>query len=188
MGKDLLADGMMDSGVGRTLSSYSRPKMRSRSEERMSTTPMMLNGGHGPMVSVRSEALSEPIVKHSSQVKYPNYRTKDNSVILDIPLPRSRMFPQNEQYGDYDAHDDSNKQKMEKHRRREKSVENRSADGTEETSAKLQVSPLNSNRLQPIRQRTKNAIFTILDNGEVCTEFIKRRHNMVCRRVIRNYK
>ncbi|MEE6461586.1 hypothetical protein FKM82_001330 [Ascaphus truei] len=38
------------------------------------------------------------------------------------------------------------------------------------------ISPLNSDRLKPIRQKTKNAVVSILDAGEVCMEFIKE-HN-----------
>ena len=37
-------------------------------------------------------------------------------------------------------------------------------------------SPLNSARLRPIRQRTRNAVVNILDNGEVCLEFVKQKH------------
>uniref|UniRef100_A0A670YQT0 Serine/threonine-protein kinase PLK4 n=1 Tax=Pseudonaja textilis TaxID=8673 RepID=A0A670YQT0_PSETE len=35
------------------------------------------------------------------------------------------------------------------------------------------VSPLNTHRLKPIRQKTKNAVVSILDTGEVCMEFLK---------------
>lgn len=177
MAKDFLTDGMVDSGVGRTLSSYGRPRIRSRSEERMSTMPMMLNGVHGPMVSVRSEALSEPIIKtHAThKAKYVNYCAKeDDSLLQRIPLPR-KIFSQNEHH---DAHD-SNRQKVERHKRKDKSAENYRSEATEEANTKLQVLPLNSTRLQPTRQRTKNTILTILDNGEVCIEFIKRRNGKV---------
>ncbi|XP_012235642.1 serine/threonine-protein kinase PLK4 [Linepithema humile] len=183
MDKNSLMDGMMDSGLGRTLSSYGRPKMRSRSEERMTTTPIM------PITSMRSEALSEPIAKlHSNIARYMNHCAKEDSVLTSIPVSRSRVLSQNEQYGDCNGHDCLERQKViERHKlRKEKSVENRNiAKGTEE-SIKLQVSPLNSNRLQPTRHRTKTAILTILDNGEVCIEFIKRKNGMekvseVCR-------
>ncbi|KAL3277015.1 hypothetical protein HHI36_012377 [Cryptolaemus montrouzieri] len=44
--------------------------------------------------------------------------------------------------------------------------------------------PLCSMRLQPTRHQTKNAILSILDDGEVCVEFIKKRgplkKEMVC--------
>ncbi|XP_032670106.1 serine/threonine-protein kinase PLK4 isoform X2 [Odontomachus brunneus] len=175
MSKDFLPDGMVDSGVGRTLSSYSRPRMRSRSEERMST--MMQNDRiQGPMVSVRSEALSEPIVKmHTNyRAKYANYCAKEDFLSQHIPLPR-KVFPQNEHY---DVHD-SNKQKVERHRWRDKSVENHNYEATTEgANTKLKVPPLNTNRLLPTRHRSKNAIHTILDNGEVCTELIRRRNGM----------
>lgn len=163
---------MMDSGLGRTLSSYGRPKIRSRSEERMSTIPM-------PMVSVRSEPLSEPIAKvHSNHgARYAHYRIKEDSLMSPISVPRGRAFSQNEQY----VYNHFERPRiMERHKPRKENVaENRSAEGTDK-STKLQVSPLNSNRLQPTRHRTKGAILTILDNGEVCIEFIKRRNGMVC--------
>ncbi|XP_071566402.1 serine/threonine-protein kinase PLK4 [Temnothorax nylanderi] len=167
--KNAFTDGMMDSGLGRTLSSYGRPKVRSRSEERMSTTPMM------PMVSVRSEPLSEPIMKmHLHGARYAHYRLKEDS-LMSIPISRDKAFSQSEQYGVYN--DFERPRMVERHRPRKENIpENRSAEGTEK-STKLQVSPLNSNRLQPTRHRTKGAILTILDNGEVCIEFIKRRNS-----------
>ncbi|XP_027514638.1 serine/threonine-protein kinase PLK4 [Corapipo altera] len=39
------------------------------------------------------------------------------------------------------------------------------------------VSPLNARRLKPIRQKTKNAVVSILDTGEVCMEFLKEHHS-----------
>ncbi|XP_068228277.1 serine/threonine-protein kinase PLK4 [Palaemon carinicauda] len=38
-----------------------------------------------------------------------------------------------------------------------------------------QVSPLCSKRLKPIRQRTKNAFMNIMDNGEICLEFLSSK-------------
>uniref|UniRef100_A0A8D2JGI4 Serine/threonine-protein kinase PLK4 n=1 Tax=Varanus komodoensis TaxID=61221 RepID=A0A8D2JGI4_VARKO len=35
------------------------------------------------------------------------------------------------------------------------------------------VAPLSAHRLKPIRQKTKNAVVSILDTGEVCMEFLK---------------
>ncbi|XP_063314489.1 serine/threonine-protein kinase PLK4 [Pelobates fuscus] len=35
------------------------------------------------------------------------------------------------------------------------------------------IPPLNSARLKPIRQKTKNAVVSILDTGDVCMEFLK---------------
>lgn len=174
---------MIDSGLGRTLSSSGRSKLRSRSEERTSTTPIM------PMVSLRSEALSEPVAKMqlNHRAKYGDYNAKENSVLIGIPTSRSKVFLQNEQYT-HNEYDDLEKM-MERHNkpRKEKNTENRE-ERTEE-SAKLQVPPLNSNRLQPTRHRTNNAILTILDNGEVCIEFVKRRHGKVCiKQKFRNHK
>ncbi|KAM4708221.1 serine/threonine-protein kinase PLK4 [Discoglossus pictus] len=39
------------------------------------------------------------------------------------------------------------------------------------------IPPLNSERLKPIRQKTTNAVVSILDTGEVCMEFIKEHHS-----------
>ncbi|XP_053113992.1 serine/threonine-protein kinase PLK4 isoform X2 [Hemicordylus capensis] len=39
------------------------------------------------------------------------------------------------------------------------------------------VSPLTAHRLKPIRQKTKNAVVSILDTGEVCMEFLKECHS-----------
>ncbi|CAH1776949.1 unnamed protein product [Owenia fusiformis] len=37
------------------------------------------------------------------------------------------------------------------------------------------TSPIKAERLRPIRQKTRNAVVNILENGEVCLEFIKSR-------------
>ncbi|XP_034196457.2 polo like kinase SAK [Osmia lignaria lignaria] len=184
MSKGLFGDGMLDSGVGRTLSSYGRPRMRSKSEERTSTMPMMSNG-LGPMFSARSEALSEPITKTNLyKVNCIDYRAKENSMLAGIPPPpQSRVCSQNEHYSNCDVYEEIEKQKNDKYKRKEK-AEN-CFENTED-GGKLQVPPLCSERLQPTRHRTKNAILTILDNGEVCIEFIKRRNGVekiseVCR-------
>ncbi|CAI9541425.1 unnamed protein product, partial [Staurois parvus] len=39
------------------------------------------------------------------------------------------------------------------------------------------VPPLNSERLKPIRQKTKNAVVSVLDTGEVCMEFLKEQNS-----------
>ncbi|MBN3305585.1 PLK4 kinase, partial [Amia calva] len=43
----------------------------------------------------------------------------------------------------------------------------------EKHSLKNVVSPLNATRLKPIRQKTKNAVVSILETGEVCMELVK---------------
>ncbi|XP_019634524.1 PREDICTED: serine/threonine-protein kinase PLK4-like [Branchiostoma belcheri] len=40
---------------------------------------------------------------------------------------------------------------------------------------KEQMSPLTSKRLRPIRQKTRNAVVSILEDGQVCLEFLKPR-------------
>ncbi|KAE8630388.1 hypothetical protein XENTR_v10000805 [Xenopus tropicalis] len=39
------------------------------------------------------------------------------------------------------------------------------------------ISPLNAERLKPIRQKTKNAVVSILETGEVCMEFLKEQNS-----------
>ncbi|XP_031844945.1 polo like kinase SAK isoform X2 [Nomia melanderi] len=184
MHRALSGEGMIDSGLGRTLSSYGRPRMRSKSEERTSTMPILSNG-LGPMFSARSEAMSEPIAKtHSHKTSGINYHRKQNFVLAGIPPPpQSRIFSQNEHYSGCDAYEDVDRYKNDKYKKKEKPE---SCFEGSEHGEKLQVPPLSSERLQPTRHRTKNAILTILDHGEVCIEFIKRRNGVekvgeVCR-------
>ncbi|XP_033191756.2 polo like kinase SAK isoform X2 [Bombus vancouverensis nearcticus] len=184
MNKGLLGDGIIDSGVGRTLSSYERPRMRCRSEERISSTPIM-SSALGPMFSAKSDPSSEPVVRmHSQRTNAIDYRAKEYPVLTGIPLvPQSKVFSQCELYTSSNAYQESDKHKYDKHRKKEK-AENCSENT--ENGGKLSVSPLSSKRLQPVRHKTKTAILTILDNGEVCVEFIKRRNGMekiseVCR-------
>lgn len=190
MDRALLGEGMIDSGVGRTLSSYSQARIRSRSEERVCTrNPMMMSDGFGPMmISSRSKAMSEPITKmHSLQRQhFTDYFSKTDSVFYDVatsPPQSSRMlFSQNnvQQSNCESCHENRRQKVSDKQKRKEKSNE-RSSNPTDliDEVNKLQVSPLNSQRLQPTRHRTKTAILTILDNGEVCIEFIKRRNGLV---------
>jgi len=136
-----------------------------------------------PLISMRSEAISEPIAKMHSyhRMKHANNRAKENSVLMNVP-PRAKIFSYNEQYGNHNAYDEKQKAIAEKYKK-EKSMENHNVERKAmlEMNTKLQVSPLKSNRLQPTRHRTKNAILTILENGEVCIEFIKRKNGTVSR-------
>lgn len=181
MNKGLLGDGIVDSGVGRTLSSYERPRIRSRSEERTSTIPNgLMSNGFGPMISTKSEPLSEPIIRmYSRKTNSIDYHAKQqNSVLAGIPLPpQSKIFSQYEQYSNCDTNQEIDKHKNDKYRKKEK-TEN--CFESTENGGKLQISPLFTERLQPTRHKTKYTILTILDNGEVCIEFIKRRNGIVC--------
>ncbi|CAL8133309.1 unnamed protein product [Orchesella dallaii] len=40
-------------------------------------------------------------------------------------------------------------------------------------SPKIEVPPINSKRLRPLRQKSKNVVLNILDSGEVCLEFLR---------------
>ncbi|XP_015593483.1 serine/threonine-protein kinase PLK4 [Cephus cinctus] len=169
-------DGMTDSGVGRTLSSCGKGRIRSRSEERMSTVHVLTNV-LGPTVSARSDPYSESVTRSQSshRAKPPDYYPNENSVLAGIPQPlRSKVFSQCEQHSGYAVHEDEDKHRSQRQHPRERTNDN----GIEssDTGNKLSVPPLNSERLQPTRHRTKNAVLTILDNGEICIEFIKKRN------------
>lgn len=129
------------------------------------------------MASVRSEPLSESLTKmHSNHgTSYRSHLKED----LMSNLIRPRAYSQSEQYG---AYNDSERPRMvERHKpKKENIAENHSVEGTKKNT-KLQVPPLNSNRLEPKRHKTKGAILTILSDGDVCIEFIKRRNSTVCR-------
>lgn len=51
---------------------------------------------------------------------------------------------------------------------------------TRANSLRDTTSPLNACRLKPIRQKTKNAVVSILDTGEVCMEFLKDQSSREC--------
>lgn len=169
-----------DSGVGRTMSSCSHPRLRSRSEERLPNFPNSL----GPSPTSAPTARSEPYYDYTTDVQ-PSYRVQansysqnSNSVLTGIPQPpQSRLFSMSEQQSNYDGQWGEENQRGDKQQR--KNREKRQTEGEDEGSNKLPVLPLNSIRLQATRHRTKNAILTILDNGEVCIEFIKRRNGKV---------
>lgn len=171
-----------DSGVGRTMSSCSHPRLRSRSEERPNFPSSL-----GPCPTPTPTAKSEPYYDYTTDIQ-PSYRAEpnnysqnSNSVLIGIPQPpQSRLFSMSEQQSNYEGQWVEDNQRMEKQQRKEKSKEKKHNEGEDEGSNKLSVPPLNSIRLQATRHRTKNAVLTILDNGEVCIEFIKRRNGRVC--------
>lgn len=51
-------------------------------------------------------------------------------------------------------------------------------------NVKLKVEPLCTDRLQPTRHKTKNAVLSILETGEVCIEIVKRKGSKREERVI----
>ena len=64
----------------------------------------------------------------------------------------------------------------EKHSSAEQAKRNRSkSDSSRSKSLGDIVEPLNSERLRPIRQKTRNAVVSILDDGEVALEFFHRK-------------
>ncbi|THK33125.1 serine/threonine-protein kinase PLK4 isoform X1 [Diachasma alloeum] len=185
-------DVMVDSGLGRTLSSCGRlPRLRSRSEERTSTAPALITP-LGPQFSARSDPMTDPNVLNH----YSNHRMKqtdysaENSVLSGIVRAGSRVVSQNmqsSQRSGYGGHkEETDRQNDERQKRRENPVPTNSPPDLEPYT-KLQIPPLNTERLLPVRHRTKNFILTILDNGEVCIEFLKKKNlsvdkiNEVCR-------
>lgn len=171
-----------DSGLGcsgRTSSSSGRPRMRSRSEERTSCTPVLPISftGVGSAVSARSE----PATKNhfSNHAKYPNYGQDENSVLAGIPPPpKSRIFSHSDHYSGCQARESEDQRKSQRQKKKDREVDN-FGDAEVNASNKLHVSPLNSERLLPTRHRTKNAVLTILENGEVCIEFLKKKGSTV---------
>ncbi|XP_066589656.1 serine/threonine-protein kinase PLK4 [Prorops nasuta] len=169
--REISGNGMVDSGVGRTLSSYGRSRMRSRSEERMSTTPAMMSNGYGPMVSAKSEPLSDPSGRTQAFGRSAfNHYEKKNSVLAGIPKPpQSKIFSQS-------GHTGCEAQEYERHKGKEVKMKTENANELFEENKKLPVSPLSSLRLQPARHRSKTTLLTILENGEVCVEFITKKN------------
>jgi len=49
------------------------------------------------------------------------------------------------------------------------------AEKPESPKSNLPNPPINSKRLRPIRQKTKNVVLNILDSGEVCLEFLRNK-------------
>ncbi|XP_077998709.1 serine/threonine-protein kinase PLK4-like [Glandiceps talaboti] len=47
--------------------------------------------------------------------------------------------------------------------------------GSRDINGRLMISPLKASRLRPFRQRTRNAVVSILDQGDVCLEFVKSK-------------
>lgn len=165
-----------DSGLGSTgrMSSASgQMRLRSRSEERTSCTPILPNFscGRGSTVSARSEPVSK---NHSSNhIKRSNSCQVKNSILAGIPLPpKSTIFSQIE---NSQIRENKNVQLSQKQRKKERLSE----DGEADHIGKLEVPPLNSHRLPPTRHRTKKGLFTILENGEVCIEFLKKKGTTV---------
>ncbi|XP_057331604.1 serine/threonine-protein kinase PLK4 [Microplitis mediator] len=173
LSRALSRDRMADSGLGKTMSSVDRmPRGRSRSEERASMVPSM-STPLAPQFTVRSDPLTERNNYQNNfayQSKRNDYSREQTSVLSGIPPPRSRVFSRTSQ----NSCEDINRQKNDKQRCREQAIESLK---DQDVNTKLQIPPLNSQRLLPTRHRTKNAVLTILDSGEVCIEFIKKKNS-----------
>ncbi|XP_011308644.1 serine/threonine-protein kinase PLK4 [Fopius arisanus] len=178
------SDVMVDSGLGRTLSSCGRmPRLRSRSEERTSTVPALITPAR-PQFSTRSDPITDPNILNQNHRRKQTNSSTDNLVLSGIPRPGSRVFSQNMQMSHRRSNDvgreDTDRQNSERQKRRVNPAPT-SCPTEPETHTKLQIPPLNTERLLPTRHRTKNFVLTILDSGEVCIEFIKKKNSSIDR-------
>lgn len=107
--RELSKNGTVDSGVGHTLSSCGRQRMRSRSEDRTCTMPGLLSN-FGPTISASGR--SEPMTKSSHKMRqssrdrcssgyfednqYVNSECcrKENSHISNLPPSRCQVLSQ----------------------------------------------------------------------------------------------
>ncbi|XP_043289776.1 serine/threonine-protein kinase PLK4 [Venturia canescens] len=180
MGKEISGEGTIDSGLGRTLSSCGRlTRIRSRSEERATSVPLL--NALGPQFSARSEPIADSISRNPplNRQKREGERWResrdDNSILFGIPQPpRSRIFSETSQHSNCEVREQSSCQRADRPRLRDRDAE-KGLDCQNEANGKLEIPPLDSTRLQASRHRTKNAILSILDNGEVCIEFVKKK-------------
>lgn len=162
-----------DSGLGssgRISCASGQMRLRSRSEERTSCAPLLSNFSYGR--GTTASATSEPITKN--RLKRSDSCQMKNSVLAGIPLPpKSRIFSQFEN-GSGIIQEKRKVQLSQKQKRKERLSED-VGESDQNSSNKLSVPPLNSHRLPPNRHKTKKGFFTILENGEVCIEFLKKK-------------
>ncbi|KAK0176155.1 hypothetical protein PV328_000320 [Microctonus aethiopoides] len=175
-------DLQVDSGLGRTLSSLGRmPRLRSRSEERMSMAPPP--GSHftarSDPTNIRiSRKNNNPQNNFGYREKHTDFCHEQTSVLSGIPPPPlSRILSQGSHHT---VHDDARKvnerEISDRNKRHEQVIVNHQCVKEAEENIKIQIPPFNSERLLPTRHRTKNAVLTILENGEVCIEFLKKKN------------
>ncbi|XP_014248739.1 serine/threonine-protein kinase PLK4 isoform X2 [Cimex lectularius] len=176
---------LMDSGMGTmstksTRSSYSS-RYRSRSEDRekrrqalqapalptvrdeeldlvnKTSKSLSLRGNGCSMVSKTGSTMGSRMAQHQSKMHSNNYALtmSGNQPLLDFfGNPISQKAVPNER-----------KEPVSSIKREENQTE----------PVELGVPPLKTNRLQPTRHKTKTAILSLLDNGEVCIELLKRK-------------
>lgn len=163
-----------DSGLGssgRMSCASGQMRLRSRSEERTSCTPLLPNSSCGR----GSSASSEPIGKNysSNRLKRSDSCQIKNSVLAGIPLPpKSRIFSVVDDSGL--MQEPKNVQVSQKQKKKERVTEE-VGESSHNGSSKLSVPPLDSRRLPPTRHKANKGLFTILENGEVCIEFLKKK-------------
>jgi len=109
---------------------------------------------------------SQPYSVPSSQPNPVPYRSEPNTV---QPLFSATPNPVQTQPAQY------NTTTGQVHQLNSRPDQNQQNPVQKEQSIEDVVAPINSVRLRPTRQKTKNAVANILPNGEVCLEFIKNR-------------
>ncbi|XP_034942136.1 serine/threonine-protein kinase PLK4 [Chelonus insularis] len=182
--------GLVDSGLGRTLSSLGQThrRGRSRSEERTSCISSHLLTPATPYYTTRSDPaeLIYSIKEHDNlgheRLRNTNFSHGKKSISSNIlHPPPAQMISKSSQHhnGDVDHEKNVNNvdhQKSDKPKCREQSGKSHNYLNGTEANTKLQVPPLNTKRLLPIRHKAKSVVFTILENGEVCIEFTKKKN------------
>ncbi|XP_038063268.1 serine/threonine-protein kinase PLK4-like [Patiria miniata] len=131
---------------------------------------------HGTGGKTHQTNSSTDLSGHSSQdagrSHHAKHRRKED--IDNANLQKSRPSSTAVSSGDgrrREGHASETKQRhTQKHEKRERS----GADNVGKSLVEL-TAPLNARRLRPIRQRTRNAMVSILESGEVCLEFLKTK-------------
>ncbi|XP_052280254.1 serine/threonine-protein kinase PLK4-like isoform X2 [Dreissena polymorpha] len=76
---------------------------------------------------------------------------------------------------DFDESKDLFKSKPDQNLRQGATSKPATSDNSSRREAEM-GSTIDSKRLRPIRQRTRNAVVNIMENGDVCLEFVKQKH------------
>ncbi|XP_022086412.1 serine/threonine-protein kinase PLK4-like isoform X2 [Acanthaster planci] len=106
----------------------------------------------------------------AGKARHAKHRRKED--IENTNLQKSRPTPSTS-LGDSHRREQSTSEVKRRHTQKHEKREQR--DDNDGKSLVELTAPLNARRLRPIRQRTRNAVVSILDSGEVCLEFLKSK-------------
>ncbi|KAF7994963.1 hypothetical protein HCN44_004435 [Aphidius gifuensis] len=150
--RTMSADG--DSGLGNTLSSSSATTMSQRlSSPREHQQIMTNNSSIAPIITTN---ISNYNYRHPNSSS--NNNNNNNTKLSDIFHSNNSNINNNNQPWNNNIYLTSTP---------------RPPDTTEKTL----LTPINSERLAPTRHKTRNAILTILKNGEICIELLKKHRD-----------